>query len=173
MTLIKELSGSILDLGGGGEGVIGRVYGADVTAIDVRQEELDEAPDGPRKLCMDACALAFPNESFAHVTAFYFFMYLEKAQFGAALSEAFRVLTPGGGLHIWDAAIERAAPFLVSLAIDAAGTPVHTTYGVQKPDAAQDADGLCTLACAAGFVLEHRAELDGQLELHFVKPAAR
>ena len=45
ITLKKELTGSILDIGGGGEGIIGRLYGSRVTAIDNREEELDEAPD--------------------------------------------------------------------------------------------------------------------------------
>ena len=42
--LTQELTGSILDVGGGGEGIIGRRYGSAVTVIDNRQEELDEAP---------------------------------------------------------------------------------------------------------------------------------
>lgn len=46
LPLRKELDGEILDVGGGGEGTIGRLYGSQVTAIDNRQEELDEAPDG-------------------------------------------------------------------------------------------------------------------------------
>ena len=37
--LEKSLVGRILDIGGGGEGIIGRVYGQSVTAIDCRQEE--------------------------------------------------------------------------------------------------------------------------------------
>lgn len=44
LVLKKELEGAILDVGGGGEGVIGRIYGPRVVAIDNRQEELDEAP---------------------------------------------------------------------------------------------------------------------------------
>ena len=43
LVLKKELEGAILDVGGGGEGVIGRIYGPRVVAIDNRQEELDEA----------------------------------------------------------------------------------------------------------------------------------
>lgn len=54
LSLEKTLTGPILDLGGGGEGIIGRIYGRQATAIDNRQEELDEAPDGPKKLLMDA-----------------------------------------------------------------------------------------------------------------------
>ena len=34
LTLEKELCGSILDIGGGGEGIIGRLYKSAVTAID-------------------------------------------------------------------------------------------------------------------------------------------
>ena len=41
----KTLAGKILDIGGGGEGVISRVYRQQVTAIDNLQEELNEAPD--------------------------------------------------------------------------------------------------------------------------------
>lgn len=35
--LNRELAGKILDIGGGGEGIIGRLYGRQVTAIDNRQ----------------------------------------------------------------------------------------------------------------------------------------
>ena len=55
--LKKELSGRILDIGGGGEAVIGRLYREQVTAIDNRQEELDEAPSGFEKVLMDATDL--------------------------------------------------------------------------------------------------------------------
>ena len=46
LILNKELSGHILDIGGGGEGIIGRLYQKQVIAIDHRQEERDEAPGG-------------------------------------------------------------------------------------------------------------------------------
>lgn len=38
MTLKKTLQGEILDVGSGSEGVIGRIYQAQVTAIDNRQD---------------------------------------------------------------------------------------------------------------------------------------
>ncbi len=58
--LIKELDGKILDMGGGGEGVIGRLYREQVTAIDNCQEELDVAPGGYEKICMDARTCHLP-----------------------------------------------------------------------------------------------------------------
>jgi len=56
--------GLVLDIGGGGEGVIGQVVGKNVIAIDRRMDELQEAPDGPRKVVMDARHLGFPDQKF-------------------------------------------------------------------------------------------------------------
>ena len=172
LKLEKELSGSILDLGGGGEGVIGRVYRDQVTAIDNRQEELDEAPNGPAaKLLMDAAALAFPDRAFRHVTAFFSFLYMPHETQARAVSEAARVLCPGGSLHIWDADIAAAFPdpFLVELEIDAAGDTVHTTYGVVDSDAGQNSAHFFALCQAAGLHLADRRDWDGVFYLRFVK----
>jgi ubiquinone/menaquinone biosynthesis C-methylase UbiE len=61
--------GLILDIGGGGEGVIGRLFGSRVVAIDPLQRELEEAPVGPLKVVMDARELKFLDGSFDTVTA--------------------------------------------------------------------------------------------------------
>ena len=170
--LEKEFSGSILDMGGGGEGVIGRVYRDQVTAIDNRQEELDEAPDGPAvKLLMDATALTFPDCAFQHVTAFFSFMYMPHETQARAVSEAARVLRPSGSLHIWDADILTAfpEPALVELEIDAAGDMVHTTYGVIDPDAGQNSAHFTALCQTAGLHLADRRDWDGVFYLRFVK----
>ena len=74
---IKEnLDGSILDIGGGGEAVIGQIYKDRVTAIDNCQEELDEVPDCCVKQLMDATELCFSDNSFDNVTFFYTLMYI-------------------------------------------------------------------------------------------------
>ncbi len=147
--LKKEFSGRILDIGGGGEGVIGRVYGAQVTAIDISPEELAEAPGGFEKLVMDAGNMTFPDESFDHVTAFFSFLFIPKADHKQVISEITRVLRPGGTLHIWDCEIASAypEPFTVELDIDADGVPIHTTYGIVEQDCIQTAKGLIAL-CA-------------------------
>ena len=64
----SDLKGSILDIGGGGEAVIGQMCGNRVTAIDNCQEEIDEAPDCCTKLLMDAGELSFSDGSFDNVT---------------------------------------------------------------------------------------------------------
>lgn len=168
--LKKTITGSILDIGGGGEGIIGRVYPAQVTAIDIRREELEEAPGDFTRIQMDACRLGFKDESFDHVTAFYCLMYLEKPDHEQVIHEACRVLKPGGQLHIWDADILTADPFLAELDIDAGGLAVHTTYGIYKDDAAQDAIHFKRICTDAGFRPAVEQAADGHFYLRFHKP---
>lgn len=167
----KNLTGPILDLGGGGEGVIGRVYGQQVTAIDNRQDELDEAPEGPKKLLMDAAELAFADSSFQHVTSFFSLMYMSHTVQAQAVTQAFRVLRPGGSLHIWDAQITSAfpEPFLIDVDVDASGTAVHTTYGVLQKDAAQDSHHILHLCQSAGLKLSLQKNYDGWFYLCLLK----
>lgn len=171
LSLKKTLTGPILDLGGGGEGIIGRIYRQQAVAIDNRQEELDEAPDGPKKLFMDAAALTFDDASFQHVTAFFSLMYMSRAVQVQAIAQAARVLRPGGALHIWDAEISSAFPdpFLLELDIDAAGTPIHTTYGIVKEDAAQDADYFLHLCQNSHLKLADRQEHTSWFYLRLTK----
>jgi hypothetical protein len=64
-------TGYVLDIGGGGEGVIGRMEGLQVVAIDTREDELLEAPEGPLKVVMDARDLQFLDGTFFAATAFF------------------------------------------------------------------------------------------------------
>lgn len=129
--LYRDLQGSILDIGGGGEGIIGRLYGAQVTAIDRCQEELDEAPDGFTKILMDARSLSYPSEYFDNVTFFYSLMFMDGETQKQALAEAARVLKSGGKLCIWDSNILSPPElFLVELDIQLPSEFIHTTYGV-------------------------------------------
>lgn len=166
-----ELSGTILDLGGGGEGVIGRICGGRVTAIDNRQEELDEATAGARKLLMDARKLQFPDEAFDCVTSFYTLMYIQREDHGAVAREAYRVLKSGGIFHVWDGEIFSAypEPYLAELDIDAAGEAIRTTYGIIKENAAQDADWVTEVCVRAGFTPVQRVEEAGHFRLAFQK----
>lgn len=170
--LCRELSGRILDIGGGGEGVIGRIYGHQVTAIDKMQEELDDAPDGFEKLQMDAAALDFQDTVFDHVTSFYTLMFMGREEQENALAEAARVLKPGGRLHIWDADIVSAypEPFLAELDIDAAGKHIHTTYGVGKLDTQNDV-GIIAMCKKAGLVCRTARKEEGHFFLCFEKGA--
>ena len=129
-----ELMGSVLDIGGGGEAVIGQIYGDRVTAIDNRQEELDEAPDCCSKVLMDATELLFPDCAFDNVTFFYTLMYMTGETQQRAICEAARVLKVGGSLHIWDCDIGSAFPdpFVVDLDILSGDKRIRTSYGIVK-----------------------------------------
>lgn len=166
----NTLRGKILDIGGGGEGVIGRVYGHQVTSIDNDKEELEEAPDVCDKILMDATSLSFGACEFDHVTAFYSLMYMTGEEQEKAIKEAFRVLKHGGTFHIWDTVISHAYPdpFTVSLNIDAGGTPIHTTYGIVKTDT-QDMELFISICQEAGMTLMQKTIGNGQFYLRFSK----
>lgn len=68
--------GRVLDIGGGGEGIIGQVLGERVIAIDNRSDELEEAPEGSLKIIMDARELKFLNKTFDGITSFSTLMYI-------------------------------------------------------------------------------------------------
>lgn len=171
IVLKREITGSVLDVGGGGEGVIGRIYKEQVTAIDNEQQELDEAPDCCRKVLMDARNLEFQNESFDNATAFYSFMYMSTDTKEKALYEISRVLKPGGRLYIWDAEVADAErePFLADLYIDAAGEKIETTYGIMGDDIAQSAEYFIRLCSEKGFSLLEKSEHGGHFHLVFEK----
>ena len=154
LALDKEWNGKILDIGGGGEGIIGRLYTNQVVAIDIRQDELDEAPMGFEKILMDATQLKFKDNSFDHVTSFYTLMFMNNEAQKRAISEAARVLKNNGELHIWDCDILSAypEPFCVDIAVQLPDEQIFTTYGVGKMDS-QDETGIVEMCLNSGLIL--------------------
>ena len=146
LELNNRLKGSILDVGGGGECVIGQLFGSAVIAIDCSQDELDDAPDCCEKRLMDAAELTFPDASFDNVTFFYSLMYMTRDTQQKAVAQAARVLKPGGLLHIWDAKIASAYPdpYIVDLEIHAGDLTIPVTYGIVKAEG-QSADAFLQL----------------------------
>lgn len=161
--LEKTLRGRILDVGGGGECMMGRVYGAQTVAIDVDAQELAEAPDVCEKHVMDARSLDFPDGCFDHVTAFYALLYMDAEGQRRAIAEAARVLRTGGSLCIWDTeSAGEAPPYLAELDVDAAGQAVHVTYGVVKDDAGQTMERTVRLCEEAGLHVVQAERMEKQ-----------
>ena len=149
--------GFILDVGGGGEGVIGRLKGKDVVAIDFKKEELEEAADGPLKIVMDARELQFLDNSFNTATAFFSLMYLKtQVDQQKAFEEIGRVLRPGGHLLVWDIDLsERPEPdkefYVVQLRYRVGGEEFGTGYGQRWPKETRSTAYYIELAGKAGL----------------------
>jgi SAM-dependent methyltransferase len=94
--------GWILDIGGGGEGIIGLVKGRQVVSIDLSKTELEETSNEALKVVMDVTDLKFLDSTFDVVTVFFSFMYMEDEMLERALLEIFRVLKVSGELLMWD-----------------------------------------------------------------------
>lgn len=170
--LSMELIGNILDIGGGGEGIIGRLYREQVVAIDNRQDELDEAPDGFEKLLMDATALQYDDSSFDHVTFFFTLMFMSTEDQKQAIMEAARVLKDGGEIHIWDCDIVSAfpEPFCVDIDIQLPNEHITTTYGVGKLDT-QNISSITKMCEDAGFVPVVQSEKENYFHMVLRKPS--
>lgn len=171
----REIIGDrILDIGGGGEGVIGLCYGKNVIAIDPRKDELEEAPDGPLKIVMDARELCFLDNSFDAVTSFFTLMYISKAEHQKVLSEAFRVLKKGGKFILWDAVIPKYHGgvkdiFVIELNITTPHKQINTGYGISFKDVEQDMDYYIRLGEQIGFKVIKTEKQDQIFKVTFKK----
>ncbi|MBQ6701064.1 MAG: class I SAM-dependent methyltransferase [Oscillospiraceae bacterium] len=169
--LNKDIKGKILDIGGGGEGIIGRLYKNQVVAIDNRQEELDEAPDLFEKRLMDAEKLDFPDFCFDAVTAFYSFMFMSTNTRRKAAVEMVRVLKNGGEIHIWDAKIPDAekSPFCVDLKIFLPEETINTAYGIMGTGLEQSFNATKKIFEDLGLVCDKQMESENNFYLKFKK----
>ncbi|WP_352419071.1 class I SAM-dependent methyltransferase [Proteiniborus sp.] len=159
--------GKVLDIGGGGEGIIGQLLGEKVIAIDPRSDELEEAAEGPLKIIMDARELKFLNNTFDGATSFFTLMYIEKQYHQKVFEEIYRVLKDEGELTIWDATIPPYPGgikdiFLVPLEIDLKDKKITTTYGVLWDQAEQDMKYYIQLGERVGFEVAKKEEM-GQI----------
>lgn len=170
-----SFTGPVLDVGGGGEGVIGQAAGRDVVAIDWRMDELLETPDGPRKVMMDARRLGFTVEQFPTLTAYFSMMYIPKIEDQLAVfTEAQRVLQPGGIFHVWDVTLPVVPPegtdyFVVYLRYKVGGKERGTGYGMRWPGGRRDAAHYIALAEQAGLTCLQSQALEHCFYLQFRK----
>ncbi|WMM25501.1 class I SAM-dependent methyltransferase [Tissierella sp. MB52-C2] len=146
----------ILDIGGGGEGIIGLCYGNRVIAIDPRKDELEETPEGPLKIVMDARELSFLDNSFDAVTSFFTLMYINKDDHEKVFKEIYRVLKDNGEFVLWDATIPEYDGgikdiFVIQLEIETPIKVIKTGYGVSRKDKVQDIEYFTRIGESIGF----------------------
>lgn len=157
----------LLALGGGGEGIIGRLKGSRVVAIDTDRRELEEAPVGPLKIVMDARELKFLDGSFQIVTSFFTLMYIGKTDHPRIFQEAHRVLASGGRFLIWGASLPERPDdgkdvLIVPVTVTLPSTEVETGYGVLWPEEPIDPAHYVELAGQVGFEVVQQRE-DGHV----------
>lgn len=147
--------GHIVDIGGGGEGVIGQLKPKQTIAVDLIKRELEQSPPGPLKIVMDARELKFLDNAIPTLTAFYCLMYVAEADHVKVFSEAYRVLAPGGRLLIWEAMTPRKEGekkwALFPLTVNLPGKQIKTGYGVPLGDHPHDLAYFFRLGTSVGF----------------------
>jgi len=173
-----NVEGYILDIGGGGEGVIGQLEGTRVIAIDPNERELAEAAAGPLKIVMDARDLQFLDSSLNAATAFFTLMYIKQAEQEKVFGEVFRVLAPGGTFRIWDVVLtprpddvdeeKEIAAFM--LLVKLPDREISTGYGTRWPDKKRDLGYYVQVAESVGFCVTAREQDGHVLFLELEKP---
>jgi ubiquinone/menaquinone biosynthesis C-methylase UbiE len=170
-----ELKGRILDVGGGGEGIIGIYKGSQVIAIDRKKSELEEAAEGDYlKIIMDAKDLQFLDNTFETATAFYMFMYVPMENRREIFKEIFRVLKKGGEFVLWDMVI----PIKGKSKKELYGTKVKVIIGDKEIDTGygthwnkeQDLKYFVDLGKTIGFTTSSSQEAENKIFIRFQKP---
>jgi len=155
---LEKLNGSVLDVGGGGEGTIAKTCGSGVVSIDIRKNEIIEAISRGAVanwvLC-DACSMPFKNNTFDVVTFFFSLMFIKTSEKKhTVLAEAKRVLKPNASLSLWDAVI-REKPDLNMIFVETVlsdGQKIYTGYGVKgQKEKIQDLEFISKLGAEVGF----------------------
>lgn len=167
--------GYILDIGGGGEGIIGRMKPRQTVAIDLYKRELLEAPPGPLKIVMDATDLKFLDGSFNTVTAFFSLMYMKPDVQEKVFAEVARVLAPNGRFLVWDAVIPTAPDgnsdvVVYRFTFKLPKEEVQTGYGTFWPQRPFDVAHYRALADKAGLKVESVAEEGRTFRMELRKP---
>ena len=173
-----DAAGFTLDIGGGGEGIIGALKGEKVVAIDPRREELEEAADGPLKIVMDARDLQFLDETFNTATSFFTLMYLNQIDdLDKVFREIFRMLTAGGRLLIWDVNLperidESKDVFVVPVLVKLPDREIEAGYGQLWPGEVRDVAFYVQFAQRAGFEVGTQTPMGQAFYLELRKPVA-
>jgi SAM-dependent methyltransferase len=130
-----ETDGLILDIGGGGEGIIGKLNGKQVIAVDTSERELLETQNEALKVVMDATDLRFLPESFDVCTSFFSLMYIPNDKHLRVFKEVHRVLKKDGKFLVWDVRIPEKhgdyKAFLVRLKVGLPNEDTEAGYGVK------------------------------------------
>ena len=154
--------GLILDIGGGGEGLVSRIEGNRVCVVDIRISEIREAQihgHSSNWFVVDGANLCFNDEVFNIVTLWFSLGYMNDWNTKrAVLDEAYRVLRKNGRLSIMASNIPKTTErfiFWASFTLPD-GFRSRIGYGV-KGSQNQTLPRIVDLVTKAGFI-QHQYE---------------
>ena len=151
-----QTDGLIIDIGGGGEGLVSRIGGVKVCALDIRMSEIREAQiHGPPSnwFVGDGQHLCFQDNTFDTATMWFSLGYMSDWDMKKnVLEEVYRVLVKGGRLSILASKIPKDYEHLIFWGNFTLpdGTVSQTGYGV-KGDQGQTLDRIIQLLVPIGF----------------------
>ncbi|MBD3159517.1 MAG: methyltransferase domain-containing protein [Candidatus Lokiarchaeota archaeon] len=142
--------GLILDIGGGGEGIVSRIWRQRVCAVDIRMNKIREAHIYPVRntnwFLSDGASLCFESRAFGAVTQWFSLAYMrtwEKKR--EVIREAYRTLSTDGVLSILAAKIGgQYEKYILRVRFELPdGTISETGYGLmgeqtQSPEEAEE-----------------------------------
>ncbi|RDE16554.1 MAG: hypothetical protein C4K47_01545 [Candidatus Thorarchaeota archaeon] len=149
-------TGLVLDVGGGGEGIVSRIEGSRVCAIDINLSEIREAQiyeSAPQWIASDGESLPFRNAVFQTAAIWFSLDYMADWKMKrAVVREVLRVLRKKGSLSIMSSKIIcREARFVLRMRYTLPdGSVYQTGYGV-KGNQGQTMDRISDIVEQTGF----------------------
>jgi ubiquinone/menaquinone biosynthesis C-methylase UbiE len=166
--------GPILDIGGGGEGLVSRIEGVKVCAVDIRLSEIREAQiHGPPAnwFVGDGQALCFQDGVFDVVTLWFSLGYMSDWSIKqSVLEEAHRVLSKKGKLSVLASNISKSGERLIFWGHFTLpdGSISQTGYGV-KGGQDQTLERMIELLGKTGFKIQSQKDNDAWFEIQAIR----
>ena len=169
-----ETEGLILDIGGGGEGLVSRIEGSKTCAVDIRMSEIREAQihrPPSNWFVGDGRELCFQDDVFDVVTLWFSLGYMSEWSIKqAVLEEAHRVLSKKGKLSILASNIPESCERLTFWGHFTLpdGTVSQVGYGVRGGQG-QTSRRITKLLEDTGFMVQTQEDNDAWFEIQAIK----
>ncbi len=154
-------TGLVLDVGGGGEGIVSRIEGSRVCAVDINMNEIREAQiyePSPQWLACNGESLPFRSAVFETATMWFSLDYMADWKMKrAVMQEVFRVLRRKGSFSIMSSKIVcHESRFVLKLRYTLPdGSVYQTGYGV-KGNQGQTVDKISNIVERTGFQITNK-----------------